>query len=256
MKVLKILGIVFGVLLLLTGAGLMVGSIAASKGDDAMQQSMQNSGLAGPVSGIVKTVNGQQLSVVYTDKQGQPQTAEAQAALTRPAKVGDTVSVYYSPDQPTVAVVTDLAGGSLSRLANGLRTGGVICLVLGGLMLLAGILGLALGRRTPTVALAGPPPGPYPPQPGQQYLPQQPGQQYPPQPGQQYPPQQYPPQQYTSQQPGQQQPPQGPQYPAQPGQQFPPQPNAPQQNAPQQNAPRPPQVEPPAEPPVEPPVGR
>jgi hypothetical protein len=96
-----------------------------------------------------------------------------------------------------------------------LRTSGIICLVIGGVLLLAGILGLVLGKK-PAAVVAGPayptgspthaPPG-YPVQP---YPPQQPpGQPYPPQ---QYPPQQYPPQQYPPQrEPDQPYPPQ--QYP-------------------------------------------
>ena len=40
MKALKILGIVFGILLLLTGGGLAVGSVAASKGQTALDQQL------------------------------------------------------------------------------------------------------------------------------------------------------------------------------------------------------------------------
>ncbi len=68
-------------------------------------------------------------------------------------------------------------------------------LIVGAVLLLAGILGLALGKKKPAIAAAYPsgpadqaPPG----YPGQQYPPQdQPGQGYPPQPyGQGYPPEQ------------------------------------------------------------------
>jgi hypothetical protein len=236
-RILKILAIVFGALLLLTGAGLLVGSYAASKGDDAMQHSMQNSGLAGPVDGVVQSVtgqtsSGQQVTVVYTDLKGAEHTGQGQAALIKPAKVGDTVSVYYSTDEPDIVVVTDIMGGSLMKVANGLRTGGIVSLVLGGLLLLAGILGLVLGKTTPALTAGGPAGQSFAPQPypGQQY----PAQQYPAQPGQGYPPQpgRYPPQ------PGQGPAPYPGQYPSQPGQQYPPQPGQPYSPQPGQDPPQ------------------
>ena len=42
MKALKIVGIVLGILLLLTGGGLAVGSIAASKGQAVVDQELAN----------------------------------------------------------------------------------------------------------------------------------------------------------------------------------------------------------------------
>ncbi len=245
MKVLKVLGIVFGILLLLTGGGLLAGSFAAGKGDDAVQRQMQSSGLVGPVQGTITEVDGQNVTVAFTDQQGQSQTGSGQAALTKPAEVGDTVSIYYSSDDPSIIVATDILGGSLAKVAGTLRTAGIICLILGGLLLLGGIIGLVVGKKA---APALPPGSGYPPQAGpQQYPPQQnqPGQAYPPQqnqPGQAYPPQQnqpgqaYPPQPSQppswGQYPGPQQYPAPPTNPPQPGpQQYPP-PNYPPQGPP------------------------
>lgn len=232
MKVLKILGLVFGILLLLTGAGLLVGSFAANQGDDAIEQSMAQNGLLGPVDGLVTAVDANLVTVDFTDQSGEPQTAQAQAALTRPAQIGDTVAVYYSSDDPSIAIATDLAGGQLSSIASTLRTVGIVCLVVGGLMLIASILALMLGRKAVS---PGPPyavPQAYPPQ-GQAYPPQ--GQAYPPQ-GQGYPPQ---PGQSYPQQPGQPYPPPpGQPYSPQPGQPYPPHDQPPQNQPPQNQAPQ------------------
>ena len=56
MKVLKILGIVFGILLLLSGGGLLAGSVLASKGEGVFDQELAKSGYTGPVEGTVKSV--------------------------------------------------------------------------------------------------------------------------------------------------------------------------------------------------------
>jgi hypothetical protein len=241
MKVLKILGIVFGILLLLIGGGLAVGSVAANKGQAAVDEELAKTGYAGPVDATVRSVDQTSpviVTVTYTDIQGRPHTGQGGVAGGNPPQVGDTVSTYYSTSDPSQVVVVNVPGiGDLSGVGDVLWTAAIICLIVGSVVLLAGILGLALGRKQPVSVAPGaayppgppqqPPPGypaqPYPPQPGQQYPPQQyppqpPGQQYPPQ---QYPPQppgqQYPPQQYPPQPPGQQYPPQQP-----PGQQYPP----------------------------------
>ena len=246
MKALKILGIVFGVVLLLTGAGLVAGSALVSKGQGAFEQELAKSGYAGPVEGTVKSVDQTSpviVTVTYTDTQGKEQTGQGAASGPTQPNVGDTVSTYYDTSDPSQILVVNVPGlGNLSRVAATLRTSGIICLVLGGVLLLAGILGLVL-RKKPAAIAAGPayvpgspaeaPPG-YPVQP---YPPQQPpgSQPYPPR---QYPPQQYPPQPYPPQQaPGQPYQPQ--QYPSQ---QYPPQQHPPQQ-APGQ--PYPPQQRPP-----------
>ena len=244
MKALKILGIVFGILLLLTGGGLLAGSVLASKGEGAFEQELAKSGYTGPVEGTVKSVEQTSpviVTVTYTDKQGKTQTGQGAASGAAPPKVGDKVSTYYSTSDPSQILVVNVPGlANLSGVAATLRISGIICLIAGGVLLLAGILGFVLGKKPAAVAAApvyptsipGQQPGgypmqPYPPQqpPGQPYPPQQPpGQPYPPQqpPGQPYPPQQYPPQEYRPQQ-----------YPPQPGPQPPPgQPNPPQQYPP------------------------
>jgi hypothetical protein len=222
MKPLKILGIVFGILLLLTGAGLAVGSVLASKGQTALDQELARTGYAGPVDGTVQSVdqtNPAVVTVTYTDRQGKTQTGHGAAAGGPPPQVGDTVSTYYNTNEPSQVVVVNVPGlGDLSGIGSTLRTAAIICLIVGSVVLLAGILGLALGKKQPTLLAsapaypAGPPQQAPPGYPSQPYPPHQPGQQYPPQqpPSQQYPPQQYPPQQP----PGQPYPPQ--QYPPHP----------------------------------------
>ena len=233
MKALKILGIVFGILLLLTGGGLLAGSVLASKGEGAFEQELAKSGYTGPVEGTVKSVQQTSpviVTVTYTDKQGKTQTGQGAASGATPPKVGDKVSTYYSTSDPSQILVVNVPGlANLSGVAATLRISGIICLIAGGVLLLAGILGLVLGKKPAAVAAApayptsipGQQPGDYPMQP---YAPQRPpGQPYPPQqpPGQPYPPQQYPPQQYPPQQyPPQEYRPQ--QYPPQPGPQPPP----------------------------------
>ena len=227
MKALKILGIVFGILLLLTGGGLLAGSVLASKGQGAFEQELAKSGYAGPVEGTVKSVEQSSpviVTVTYTDKQGKTQTGQGAASGATPPEVGDKVSTYYSTSDPSQILVVNVPGlANLSGVAATLRISGIICLIAGSVLLLAGILGLVLGKKPAAVATApayptsipgqqsgGSPIQPYPPQqpPGQPYPPQQ----YPPQ---QYPPQQYPPQQYTD--------PQRPPDQPYPPQQYPPQ---------------------------------
>ena len=208
MKVLKILGIVFGILLLLTAGGLAVGSVAANKGQAAVDQELAKTGYAGPVEGTVRSVdqtNPATVTVTYADAQGKTQTGRGAVAGGNPPQVGDTVSTYYSTSDPRQVVVVNVPGiGDLSGIADTLRTVAIICLIAGSLLLLAGILGLALGKKQPASVVPGPaypagppqqPPAGYPSQPYSQQQPP-PGQQYPPQQphGQQYPPQQYPPQ--------------------------------------------------------------
>jgi Protein of unknown function (DUF3592) len=224
MRALKIVGIVFGTLLLLTGGGLAAGSVLANKGQAAFAEELTQSGYAGPVQGTVQSVSQRHsviVTVSYTDSQGKQRTGRGAFAGGQPPQVGDTVSTYYSTSDPSQVVVVNLPGlGDLSAIADTLRTAAIICLIVGAVLLLAGILGLALGKKQPAAVTAGPmyptgppqqppasyqppsyppqqpPAQPYPPQqppPGQGYPPQQPGQPYPPQ--QQYPGQQYPPEQ-------------------------------------------------------------
>jgi hypothetical protein len=241
MKALKILGIVFGILLLLTGGGLLAGSVLASKGQGAFEQELAKSGYAGPVEGIVKSVDQTSpalVTVSYTDKQGRKRTGQGAASGPTSPNVGDTVSTYYSTSDPSQILVVNVPGlGNLSGVAATLRISGIICLVAGGLLLLAGILGLLLGRKPAAIPAAPAYPPAIPGQtpdgfPMQSYSPQQPGLAYPPQqygpqqpPGQAYPPQQYGPQQPPSQAyPPQQYPgPQQPQDQPYPPEQYPPQ---------------------------------
>lgn len=207
MKALKILGIVFGILLLLTGGGLAVGSVVAGKGQAALDQELAKTGYSGPVRGTVQSIDQTSpviVTVIYTDSQGKTQTGQGTVAGGKPPQVGDNVSTYYSTSDPRQVVVVNVPGlGDLSGIGNTLRTAAMICLIVGSVLLLAGILGLALGRKQPAPIASGQayPTGPSqqapPGYPSRQYPQQPPGQQYPPRPnGQQYPPQQYPPQQY------------------------------------------------------------
>ena len=206
MKALKIVGIVLGILLLLTGGGLLAGSVLAGKGQNALEQELTKSGYAGPVRGIVQSVdqtNPVIVTVLYTDKQGREQTGQGASSGARPPNVGDTVTTYYSTSDPSQILVVNVPGlSNLSSVAATLRIAGIICLITGGVVLLAGILGLALGKKSPAAVAAPPayasgqpgqPPSGYPTQP---HPPEPPGQSYPPQqpPGQSYPPQHYPPQ--------------------------------------------------------------
>jgi Protein of unknown function (DUF3592) len=221
MKALKIVGMVLGVLLLLTGAGLLAGSALVDKGQGAFEQELAKSGYAGPVEGVVRSVDETSpviVTVSYTDEQGRKRTGQGAATGASPPNAGDTVPTYYSTSDPSQIVVVNVPGlGNLGAVAATLRIAGIVCLIAGAVLLLAGILGLALGKKSPAAITAGStyPPGP----PGQppagypmQYPPQQPGQPY----GQQPPAQPYPPQQ--------------PPYPAQqsPGEPFPPQQYRPQ----------------------------
>jgi len=223
MKALKIVGIVLGILLLLTGGGLLAGSVLAGKGQNAFEQELAKSGYAGPVQGTVQSVDQTSpviVTVGYTDKQGKKQTGQGASSGAQPPNIGDTVTTYYSTSDPSQIVVVNVPGlSNLSAVVATLRIAGIICLIAGGVLLLAGILGLALGKKSPIAVAAAPayptgqpgqrpyayPTQPYPSQPpGQSYPPQQPpGQSYPPQqpPGQSYPQQQPPGQSYPQQQP-------------------------------------------------------
>jgi hypothetical protein len=231
MKALKIVGIVLGALLLLAGGGLLAGSALVDKGQGAFEQELAKSGYAGPVEGVVRSVDEASpviVTVSYTDDQGRKQTGQGAATGANPPNVGDTVPTYYSTSDPSQIVVVNVPGlGNLGAVAATLRIAGIVCLIAGAVLLLAGILGLALGKKSPAAITAGstyPPGSPgqppagypmqYPPQPGQPYQGQQP-------PAQPYPPQQPPAQPY---------PPQQPPYPSQqsPGEPYPPQQYPPQ----------------------------
>ena len=203
MKVLKILGVVFGALLLLTGIGLFAGSAVAGAGQGALDRELAKQGLAGPVKGTVTSIDQatKLFTVNYTDKQGGAQTGTGPVLTsTKQPAVGDEVNVYYNTADPSQIAVYDLPGaGNIGGLAKVLRTAAIICLIVGALLLLAGIIGLISGRKNRAVLTAAQPAAPQPvpagqpePFPAQQYPPQPgpqdpSGQQLPP-PGQQYPP--------------------------------------------------------------------
>ncbi|HEY6685202.1 MAG TPA: DUF3592 domain-containing protein [Propionibacteriaceae bacterium] len=221
MKALKIVGIVLGALLLLTGAGLLAGSALVDKGQGAFEQELAKSGYAGPVEGVVRSVDETSpviVTVSYTDEQGKKRTGQGAATGVNPPNAGDTVPTYYSTSDPSQIVVVDVPGlGNLGAVAATLRIAGIVCLIAGAVLLLAGILGLALGKKSPAAITAG---STYPPG-----SPGQPPVGYP----MQYPPQQ-PGQPYQGQPPAQPDPPQQPPYPSQqpPGEPYPPQPYPPQ----------------------------
>jgi Protein of unknown function (DUF3592) len=192
-KALKIVGILLGVLLLLTGAGLLAGSVLVTKGQGAFERELTQSGYVGPVEGVVQSVdhtNPVVVTVSYTDDQGSQRTGQGAAAGTNPPNVGDTVPTYYSTTDPNQIVVVNVPGlGNLAAVASTLWGVGIGCMIAGGVVLLTGILGLALGRKTPAPVAGW---SSYPIEsPRQPYPPQHPP--YPPQPPP-YRPQQYPPQ--------------------------------------------------------------
>jgi hypothetical protein len=156
-----------------------------------------NSGYAGPVDATVQSVdqaNPVIVTVTYTDTQGNTHTAQGEAINDKPPEVGATVPTYYTTSDPDHVIVDNLLGvGDLSAIGETLRIAALISLIVGTVILLAGVLGLAIDRKQPASIWPGPtylpglpqqPPARYP---AQLYPPQQP-------PDQPDPPQQYPPQ--------------------------------------------------------------
>ena len=240
MKALKIVAVVLGVLLLLTGVGLLAGSAAVGVGQSAFDDELAKSGFAGPVEGTVTAIDAGLYTVSYTDKQGAPQTGQGPAASgTEGPQVGEAVDVYYSTSNPSQIVILNIPGGGLTGIAGVLRTTAIVCLVVGGILLLVGIIGLVAGRKkavpaAPVYPTSLPPGQAYPGQPGPP-----PGYPQQPPPGSQpYPPQSYPPQPGPPQQPG---PPPGypPQQPGPPPGYPPQQPGPPPGYPPQQPGPPP-----------------
>ena len=168
MKALKIVAVVLGALLLLTGIGLLAGSAAVGIGQSALDDELAKSGLAGPVQGNVTAVNQGVYTVWYTDKNGVSQTGRGPSANgtgtgTEAPQVGDTVSVYYSTTDPSQIVILNIPGGGLAGIAGGLRTIGIVCLAVGAILLLAGIIGLVAGRKKAVAAAPAYPAAPLPP---------------------------------------------------------------------------------------------
>jgi hypothetical protein len=204
-KVLKILGVVFGALLLLTGIGLLAGSAVIGAGQGKFDEELAKQGLAGPVKGTVTSIEQatKLFTVNYTDKQGTAQTGTGPVLTSsKPPAVGDEVNVYYNTADPSQIAIYDLPGaGGIGGLAKVLRTAAIICLIVGGVLLLAGIIGLVSGRKARAAMTAdqgGGAPRPVPAGQPESF----PAEQYPPRPGMQDasreqelppPPQQYPP---------------------------------------------------------------
>jgi Protein of unknown function (DUF3592) len=178
-KVVKILGVVFGGLFLLTGLALLAGSAIFGAGQGEFERQLAEQGLAGPVEGRVTAIDGPIFTVDYTDRSGAAQTGTGPVAEgTTPPEQGDDVQVYYSTLDPSQIIILDFPGGNFAGVAGLLRTVAFICLAIGVILLTAGIIGLVTGRRrTPvTAGPAGypdvPPPGQAPGQaPGQQPAP-------------------------------------------------------------------------------------
>jgi uncharacterized protein DUF3592 len=186
-KIVKILGVVFGGLFLLTGLTLLVGSAVFGAGQGEFDRQLAEEGLAGPVDGRVTAIEGTIFTVEYTDKNGAAQTGMGPVAegTTAPAQ-GDDVQVYYSTLDPAQIIILDFPGGNFAGVSGLLRTIAFICLAIGVILLTAGIIGLVTGRRR-TAVTAGPAGYPDVPPPGQPSGQPAPGQAaaggtYPPQP--------------------------------------------------------------------------
>jgi hypothetical protein len=129
---LKILGVVFGVLLLLAGIGLLAGSAVSGATDRAIQDELPKQGLSGPVEGGVTAAGqGGTYTVSYTDKEGNAQTGTGPVVSgTEPPSVGDAVSVYYNTANPSQIAIFDLPGSAdFGGIAGTLRTAGIVCLI-------------------------------------------------------------------------------------------------------------------------------
>ena len=157
MKVAKILGVVFGALFLLTGIALLAGSAVFGAGQGEFDRQLAEQGLAGPANGTVTAVDGTIFTVDYVDKDGLAQTGAGPVAQgTTPPAQGDDVQVYYSTLDPSQIIILDFPGGNFAGVAGLLRTIAIVCLVIGAVLLVAGILGLVSARRRAAATNAGP----------------------------------------------------------------------------------------------------
>jgi hypothetical protein len=155
-KVAKILGVVFGALFLLTGIALLAGSAVFGAGQGEFDRQLAEQGLAGPVNGRVTAIDPPVYTVDYTDKTGVARTGSGQVAEgTTPPEQGDDVQVYYSTLDPSQIIILDFPGGNFAGVAGLLRTVAIICLVVGAVILIAGIIGMVTGRRRGAAATAG-----------------------------------------------------------------------------------------------------
>jgi Protein of unknown function (DUF3592) len=163
-KVVKILGVVFGALFLLTGIALLAGSAVFGAGQGEFDRQLAEQGLAGPVNGRVTAIDPPVYTVEYTDRTGVARTGSGQVAEgTTPPEQGDDVQVYYSTLDPSQIIILDFPGGNFAGVAGLLRTVAIICLAVGAVILIAGIIGMVTGRRrgaAVAAGAAGSPPGP------------------------------------------------------------------------------------------------
>jgi hypothetical protein len=163
-KVVKILGVVFGALFVLTGIALLAGSAVFGAGQGEFDRQLAEQGLAGPVDGRVTAIDPPVYTVDYADKTGVARTGSGQVAEgTTPPEQGDDVQVYYSTLDPTQIIILDFPGGNFAGVAGLLRTVAIVCLAVGAVILVTGIIGLVTGRRRAaavTADAAGSPPGP------------------------------------------------------------------------------------------------
>ena len=170
MKVVKILGVVFGALFLLTGVALLVGSAIFGAGQGEFDRQLAEQGLAGPAEGQVIAIDGPIYTVDYTDRNGASQTGTGPVAEgTTPPEQGDDVQVYYTTLDPGQIIILDFPGGNFAGVAGLLRTVAIVCLVIGAVLLVFGIIGLVTSRRRTAAVTAGPAghPAVPPPPPGQ-----------------------------------------------------------------------------------------
>ena len=116
MRVLKILGMVFGTLLLVTGFVLAGGWQAANVAKAETAEEWANSGYAGPVDATVQSVDQASpviVTVTYTDTQGNTHTAKGEAINDKPPEVGATVPTYYTTSDPDHVIVDNLLPASI-----------------------------------------------------------------------------------------------------------------------------------------------
>ena len=149
MKVLRVVGLVLGILLLLAGGGLLAASVVADRSQSAVQQQIEQQGLKGPVDGTVVDVDQSTYTVQFTADDGQSYTATAVSTLHASIQVGDTVPIYYQASDPSIAVISDAPTTTLGKVAGTLRVAGIITLAVGGVLLVASIVGFVVGKKTP-----------------------------------------------------------------------------------------------------------
>ena len=101
MKALKILGVVFGVLLLLAGGGLLAGSALVGQGQGAFDQELAKSGLAGPVSGTVLSIDQGAIYTVSYRRPARPAADRRRADCQRHRCAGGRGDGRASSTTPT-----------------------------------------------------------------------------------------------------------------------------------------------------------